>query len=187
MDNGQLTTMIEQLAVLVGNLETQDNRITANPIFCVMQKRRIYGLKRSYCDDVEICTDDDGKKRKFRYVEIDEFVTACLTEQGCNDYLDRNGHNLKQPFIFVFGGWRNKEWEFLREALPVFGEHAALLAELRAAVPERSGREVSYRLAWERLQGVADILWRQDALRAGDLTTEDTKGTENEEGEVGAS
>lgn len=110
-------TRAEKLRSIRENLNTQDNRATHIPIFAVMQKRRIYGLKRSYCDDTEIVTDDDGTRRKVRYVEVDEFVTACFTEHGCKDYININGHNLKKPFIFVFSGYRNAEWEFLRDTL----------------------------------------------------------------------
>lgn len=119
VDSGQLTTILAELSRLVADLQSQDNRATGIPLFAVMQKQRIYGLAQGYGDDVEVVRADDGKKRKVRYVEVDVFVTACLTERGCQDYIALNGHNLTRPFIYVFSGYRNGEWKFLRDALPV--------------------------------------------------------------------
>lgn len=45
------------------------------------------------------------------YVDRWEFVTACFTEQGCKDYLEIDGHNLNEPRIYVYSGWRNYEWQ----------------------------------------------------------------------------
>lgn len=111
-------TRTEKLRAIRENLNTQDNRATAIPIFCVMQKQRVYGVGADYGGIQERVFDDFTRKyRKVRYVEVDEFVTACFTEQGCKDYIKINGHNLKAPFIFAFGGWRNAEWEFVRDSL----------------------------------------------------------------------
>jgi hypothetical protein len=70
-------------------IRTQDNRCTASPIFIVQQRR--------------------GKHW--------DFVTACFTEQGCKDYLARDGHNLKEPRIYAAGSYRNSEWQAVRNYL----------------------------------------------------------------------
>jgi hypothetical protein len=80
-------------------VRTQDNRCTHNPIFIVRQKK---------------------KRGKFEYWE---FVTACFTEEGCKEYLRQDGHNLRgEVEIFVAGGYRNDEWEAVREHLKGIGQ-----------------------------------------------------------------
>jgi hypothetical protein len=61
-------------------------------------------------------SEPDGFTRS-GFVKRWEFVTACFTEQGCKDYLDANGHNLRNPRIYVHSGYRNAEWIKLREWL----------------------------------------------------------------------
>jgi len=46
-----------------------------------------------------------------------EEYAACFTEQGCRDYLARDGHNLRLPFIYAFGSFRNSEYQFVRKWL----------------------------------------------------------------------
>jgi hypothetical protein len=46
-----------------------------------------------------------------------EYVTACLTEEGAEAYLSINGHNLKQPRIYVNGSFRNNEFQTVRNWL----------------------------------------------------------------------
>lgn len=131
------------LATLGERLRTQDNRITAEPIFIVQQRKRIYGLDTQWSDsedsvawlfeNEEWPADDADRIEAEAYFEehgeepdgwtrtgfVDEwvFVTACFTEQGCKDYLAVNGHNLKEPRIYVESGWRNAEWIALRKWL----------------------------------------------------------------------
>ena len=117
-------------------LKTQDNMITANPIFIVQQRREIAGIDADYADkfawvkDGERIDDETETKLEKRYcktgiiprsysrvgyTEIWEFVTACLTRKGCEDYIKANGHNLDSPRIYVEGGFRNAEWAFVRK------------------------------------------------------------------------
>jgi len=42
---------IEALKVIGQNILTQDNRCTADPIFCIQGKRRIYGMDPNYSDN----------------------------------------------------------------------------------------------------------------------------------------
>jgi len=124
----------------IGHLiATQDNRITDQPMFIVQQKQCIYGVDEGYTDLYHWCHKDGegiadavlaarleekegagrstGKWEKIGYVEIWEFVTACFTEQGCIDYLRRNGHNLKETRIYAEGSFRNEEFRAVREFL----------------------------------------------------------------------
>lgn len=129
----------DTLAGIGEKLRTQDNRITSEPMFCVYQKREIVA-DAEYDHDRIAWVDEDGleanerqrmrlellnnncretpaKWRRVAVKEIDEFVTCCLTEQGCKDYLACNGHNLRLPFIYVKSGFRNAEYIALRNWL----------------------------------------------------------------------
>jgi hypothetical protein len=124
-------------------IRTQDNRMTHNPIFIVQEKRRIYGFDPAYTNGDDIvwidsandCAEADSEERERLEAEWGdtgeepdgwtrtacqdrwEFVTACFTEEGCKDYLRQNGHNLGETRIYVASGYRNDEWEAVREHL----------------------------------------------------------------------
>lgn len=118
-------------------IRTQDNRITDQPIFVVFQKREIIGSDEH--SPSRICWVWDGEevselraKRlealyqngrdirgydRYAMQEVDEFVTACFTEHGCKDFLRQNGHNLRQPYIYACGSFRNNEYQLVRNWL----------------------------------------------------------------------
>lgn len=118
---------LEEAEKIAKRLREQDNRITEAPIFVVEQKRRIYGVDSDYTDRF-VWVDPDGCEnasdtprkgwRKVGYVEVWDFATACLTEAGCEEYLRVNGHNLTEPRIHAYSGWRNSEWKGLRSMMP---------------------------------------------------------------------
>ncbi|MFP8224987.1 ead/Ea22-like family protein [Escherichia coli] len=133
----------DSFGIIGENIRTQDNRITSDPMFCVYQKREIV-VDADYDYDRIVWVDEDGNeanKRQSRRLEllhenfreppekwrrvavkdIDEFVTCCFTEQGCKDYLAANGHNLRLPFIYVNGGFRNAEYIGIRNWLAGIG------------------------------------------------------------------
>lgn len=138
--------VIDVLPSRIGrDLLTQDNRITANPIFVVEQRVRDYGMDPGYADewvwhnadgDWEKADEDEaarldalledgedtGSWERVYYQERWQFVTACLTERGCEDYIALNGHNLTDPRIFVHSGHRNHEWQAVREHFMALGE-----------------------------------------------------------------
>ena len=122
----------------IGDLiRTQDNRITDQPMFVVFQKREIIGSDEH--SPSRICWVGDGEevselraKRlealyqdgrntrgydRYAMQEVDEFVTACFTEHGCKDYLRQNGHNLRLPYIYACGSFRNNEYQLVRNWL----------------------------------------------------------------------
>ena len=118
-------------------IRTQDNRITDQPMFVVFQKREIIGSDEH--SPSRICWVWDGEevselraKRlealyqdgrdtrgydRYAMQEVDEFVTACFTEHGCKDFLRQNGHNLRQPYIYACGSFRNNEYQLVRNWL----------------------------------------------------------------------
>ena len=122
-------------------IRTQDNRITDAPIFIVQQIKRTWGFDSEYSDDyiwVENDTGDydeaDPEKveelealdsayeftpgwEKYYYQDSWEFVTACFTESGCQDFINRNGHNLHSPRIYAESSYRNDEWRTIRDFL----------------------------------------------------------------------
>lgn len=118
-------------------IRTQDNRITDQPMFVVFQKREIIGSDEH--SPSRICWVRDGEEvnplralrleilyqdgrdtstyDRYAMQEVDEFVTACFTENGCKDYLRQNGHNLRQPYIYACGSFRNNEYQLVRNWL----------------------------------------------------------------------
>lgn len=118
-------------------IRTQDNRITDQPMFVVFQRREIIGSDEH--SPSRICWVWDGEevselraKRlealyqdgrdtrgydRYAMQEVDEFVTACFTEHGCKDYLRQNGHNLRLPYIYACGSFRNNEYQLVRNWL----------------------------------------------------------------------
>jgi len=122
-------------------IRTQDNRITDAPIFIVQQIKRTWGLDSEYSDDYIWMGNDSGDHEeadsakaeelealddaceytpgweKYYYQDSWEFVTACFTESGCQDFINRNGHNLHSPRIYAEGSYRNEEWRTIRDFL----------------------------------------------------------------------
>lgn len=139
-----MPSLTEEMTQLARELRTQDNAATQDPLFCVYEKRRVYGVSPDYTDTFTwVSTDGEGVEadaeesarldrlsreytggretledwRRVGYLERDEFVTACLTRKGAQSYIDRNGHNLRQPFVYVRGLYRNEEVLALRRYL----------------------------------------------------------------------
>lgn len=121
-------------------IRTQDNRITDQPFFAVMTKREIVVSEDHDYDRICWVENQSGdyveateiQRRRLEAIyqgryevregwdrhamkEIDVFVTGCFTEQGCKDYISRNGHNLNKPFIYAFGSYRNEEYQMVRK------------------------------------------------------------------------
>lgn len=177
----------EGVSELGERIRTQGNRGTSNPIFVVEQEVMICGIDpvwggeiawldfdHSQIHDAEEVerleqayrdtgSEPDGFTRS-GFVKRWEFVTACFTEQGCKDYLDANGHNLRNPRIYVYSGYRNAEWIGLREWLA-----APAPAESKPAEPVVDDVRLLDLIAAEYLhvepfamptgQGDADVGW----------------------------
>lgn len=115
--------------------------MTADPLFVVFEKERVYGIEQD--GDGYIWVDDDGEEadddqtaeldkldkdwkptridgvlfEKRRFVVKDRFVTACFTKSGADDYIKANGHNHTEPFIYVASLFRNREMIQVRQHL----------------------------------------------------------------------
>lgn len=121
----------EKLQHIAREIKTQDNRITADPLFCVFEKDRIYGLDPDYSDKWERCNSDyqcscdpdspcenkSDECRKVNYVERDRFVNAHFTEKAALHHIKINGHNLTRPFTYVTSLFRCQEMIDIRNAL----------------------------------------------------------------------
>ena len=135
----------DELDALSTELRTQDNAITDDPLFVVFQEERIYGVSPNYqtngftwvgVDDSSVTADDDEAKvldklydedrelsiggviyQRVWYRIVPRFVTACLTRKGAQSYLDRNAHNLTNPYVYVDSLHRNAEMIALRNHL----------------------------------------------------------------------
>jgi hypothetical protein len=140
-ERDQLKAKLAELESIGELINSQDNRCTDQPMFAVMEKRGILTLDTHDHDRIEwvetesgdYCEADETKARRLealhqghrdtpgweRYAikDVDVFVTACFTEQGCKDFLARDGHNHRRPFIYAFGSYRNGEYQAVRNWL----------------------------------------------------------------------
>lgn len=89
-------------------LRTQDNRCTTDPMFCLQIKVRDWGYDSKYKngDDTvwidmesgeygEVAPETEGAE-DFGYVDRWETVMVAFTEQGIEDYMRQDGHNVKR-------------------------------------------------------------------------------------------
>ena len=120
-------------------IRTQDNRITDQPMFIVQQEELDYGYSSEYAEDYHWSNSDEQRVageelaelldsaesigeelsgwEKVYYKRRWEFVTACFTQKGCEDYLARNGRNLGKTRIYGYGSVRNNEYQAVRKYL----------------------------------------------------------------------
>lgn len=157
VENAALKRERSELSAIGELIRTQDNRITDQPFFAVMTKREIVASEDHDCDRICWVENQSGDyveatetqyrrleaiyQAKYevregwdRYAmkEIDVFVTGCFTEQGCKDYINKNGHNLNKPFIYAFGSYRNDEYQTVRKFIMQMPETPATDAALAA-------------------------------------------------------
>ena len=137
----------EQLAALSTELRTQDNAITADPLFVVYDKQRIYGLDSDHAEHYCWLYPDRGDGRsevadskmaarlnhleslgkepkisgieytRIGYVDVDRFITCCLTRKAATEFISRNSHRLRTPFVYVESLDRNSAMIELRHHL----------------------------------------------------------------------
>lgn len=122
-------------------LRTQDNRCTADPMFCVQALKRIYGEECAYSfdDGVWIDTDDGWREidependeqeaeyeaneyyKKYSYEDEWETVMVTFTEEGAKEHLQLHGHrysHFQDTRIFVESFYRCPEMLAIRKYL----------------------------------------------------------------------
>ncbi len=148
-------------------LLTQDNRYTAEPMFCVQIKVRDIGYDvaygEEYCwrdsaNDLTIYNDDPDFKEEpegdeweqFGYVDRWETVMVALTEKGCEEYMERDGHNLRRMAF-------RSEIRIYVESFHRCREMIDLRAALKAGIAER--KEVTSLTDAIRAFVTADAAW----------------------------
>jgi hypothetical protein len=122
-------------------VRTQDNAITADPIFVVQQRVRMYGMDPDV-DDVFVwldsCNDNieieeeeaakleetyqktlkiPGEYCRTGYKDIWEFVQPFFTRKAAEAYIEVMRHRLTDPRVYVESGYRNREWQTIRALL----------------------------------------------------------------------
>ena len=126
----------EQLADLANELKTQDNLYTADPIFIILETKKIFGMDPEYTDDFEWFDEDDpdfyfesadGRSDdemieagfiKTYYIEHDDFVCAHFTRKAADHYRENNSHRHRNPLkIYVDSMYRCREMIEIREHL----------------------------------------------------------------------
>lgn len=135
----QLTDdQLEQLVLeMARNVATQDNRMTRAPVFEVLEREDVAGTVEDYTmADREVFVDVDGDeyeptdfatKEKCRngvggrstvnIVHKWNVVATLFTQRGADDYIARHKHNYAPLRVHVASGYRNAEWEVIREHL----------------------------------------------------------------------
>jgi hypothetical protein len=124
------------------HVRTQDNAITADPIFVVQQRVRIYGMDPDV-DDVSIvwldsCNDNaeitgdelneleakydagfhvPNEYYRTGYKDTWEFVQPFFTRKAAEAYIEVMRHRLTDPRVYVESGYRNREWQAIRALL----------------------------------------------------------------------
>ena len=104
------------MAEIGERLQTQDNRITSEPMYLVQQETRLYVLADDCADGTEII---DGEE--VRYRNIWEYVNCFLTEAAAEQFLLRRGHDYRKLRVYVDSGCHNPEWIAVRAHLAKLG------------------------------------------------------------------
>ena len=120
-------------------LNRQDNAATADPLFIVQQRVREYGYDPYWASDfawiregdeldeeeaavceathAETGADKINEADRTGYQDRFVFVTACLTRQAAEDYIEHMRHRLCDPRVYVETAYRNHELLRLRKWL----------------------------------------------------------------------
>ena len=134
--------MLEYLAELGKELSTQDNLATADPIFVVMQKKKVVGVDSSYnstypvwvIDDEGIEADEEisaalekcyGPSAELKHysrvecMDIDEWVQPFFTRKAAEEFIFNNAKRLNKPFVYVETAYYNPQWKALRTLMMI--------------------------------------------------------------------
>lgn len=124
------TTKQDVIAGIAARLQSQDNHCTADPMFCVQEKKRDIGYAVRYSKPEETVWINlkSGSleplppwtkgAEEFGYKNRWETVMVAFTEEGCKEYLRLNGHNHKgETRIYVDSFSRCPEMQAIRETL----------------------------------------------------------------------
>lgn len=130
---------LNELKRIVLSIEKQDNRATADPIFCVQEKNRFYGVDRGYTENfvwINDFSEEEYEEDTIEYLEMEKLRNSLykdpdgwrkvgyeeyyytsqtfLTEAAAIEYIEKNKHNLSSPRIYVDSAYRNYEIQSIR-------------------------------------------------------------------------
>jgi hypothetical protein len=135
------TILLQEIGKLIN---TQDNRCTADPMFCVQVCERIGPIIPDYSENIYYYDSDEGETyyadtdpeewsrfnkldrdgnlpdriRVAGYAERWFTIQVCFTKEGCERHLRLNGHNYSHFFgtrIYVESFYRNPEMLDIRK------------------------------------------------------------------------
>ena len=136
----------KELKDISHELNTQDNRCTADPVFLVQQKVRDYGFDSEYCDDFEWVDCEFNKVddkdlidslekdldlgeespdyNKVYYRERWEYIQFFFTEKAADEFIKKNKHRYKDGVlgVYVDCAYRNFEIQSVRKFLINYGK-----------------------------------------------------------------
>lgn len=119
-------------------LNDQDNAITADPLFIVQQRNRVYGIDLEYAPEAAWFYTEDSEYEeatplearvldasdevpefweKIGYYDSWEYVQPFFTRKAAEKYIEANRHRLTDPRVFVESLYRNPEMQAIRSAL----------------------------------------------------------------------
>ena len=133
---------MDTLSDISERLLTQDNRCTAEPMFCLQIKVRDVGYDPQYADgntvwidmqsgDYEEVEPETEGAEEYGYKDRWETVMVAFTEEGLNDYMRQEGHNVKarahngETRIYVESFRRCDEMTRIRQFLMSNAPHEA--------------------------------------------------------------
>lgn len=119
------------------NVKYQDNVCTSDPMYVIERLRKSWGFDSEYADDYawvkgsEEADEEEVEKLdhldaegahldgwyKVYYKTYWAFESACFTRVACDRYIERHKHNLGITRVYVYSGYRNQEWQDMRELL----------------------------------------------------------------------
>lgn len=127
----------EQIAALIREINSQDNRITASPYYFVVQSKKWVDTIQSgdkqvvYADGLftleewqalgpEFTEESWERHSPFWVREEWEDREVFLTEKAALLYMRANGHHLNEPRTYVKHFWRNSQMKTVMQALEEF-------------------------------------------------------------------
>jgi hypothetical protein len=129
-----------ELQAVAARLATQDNRCTAEPMFCVQEKRREYGYDPRWTDntvwllDREEVESDTPEADETGYQDKWHTVMVAFTEGGCEEYLRVNGHHHGETRIYVESFYRCAEMIAIRAWLMSLEAEAKINPEAESVI-----------------------------------------------------
>jgi len=126
------------LIAISKEMQTQDNRATAYPLFVVMVDKKVYGCE-SWCNEVERKEDFDSdylcEKCAEKYEnneDLDDYCEDCdqdcfvwfswekdfdlkagvfFTAKACDEHIRLNDYHYSNPRSYAISAWRNYEMQ----------------------------------------------------------------------------